>query len=54
MGERVGDGNMVGDSSYLLPSHAESFMEHMYRRLRNTVTFGDYKKFEADSTIRFK
>jgi hypothetical protein len=44
----------VAGQSYLLPSHSESFMEHLYRKLSNTVTFVDYRKFEADSTISFK
>ena len=44
----------IAGKSYLLPSHSESHMERMYRKLANAVTFTGYRKFEAESTISFK
>ena len=44
----------VAGKSYLLPSRSTSSMERAYRRIGNVVTYIDYKKFEADSTISFK
>jgi len=44
----------VAGKSYLLPSHSKSAMEHGFRKISNTVTFTNYRKFEADSTIDFK
>ena len=44
----------VAGESHLLPSRSESHMERLYRQIANTVTFADYRKFEADSTIDFK
>jgi hypothetical protein len=44
----------VAGKSYLLPSRSESHMERAFRQIANVVTFADYKKFEADSTIDFK
>jgi hypothetical protein len=44
----------VGGKSYLLPSRSASSMERGYRKIGNVVTFVDYKKFEADSSISFK
>jgi hypothetical protein len=43
----------VAGRTYLLPSHSDARMERSYRQIANAVTFGDYKKFEADSTIDF-
>ncbi len=44
----------VGGKSYLLPARSNARMERAYRVISNSVTFTDYKKFEADSTISFK
>jgi hypothetical protein len=43
----------VAGHSYLLPSHSEAHMERSHRQIANVVTFADYRKFEADSTISF-
>jgi hypothetical protein len=43
----------VAGRTYLLPSHSDARMEKSYRQIANVVTFADYKKFEADSTIDF-
>jgi len=43
----------VAGGSHLLPTRSESRMEHAYRRTANVVTFVDYQKFQADSTIDF-
>jgi hypothetical protein len=43
----------VAGHSYLLPSHSEARMERSYRKIANGVTFVDYRKFAADSTIDF-
>lgn len=43
----------VAGKSYLLPAHSDARMERSYRQIANVVTFADYKKFEADSTIDF-
>jgi len=43
----------VAGRTYLLPSHSDARMERSYRQIANVVTFADYKKFEADSTIDF-
>jgi hypothetical protein len=43
----------VAGHSYLLPSHSVSHMERSHRQIANTVTFVDYRKFAADSTIDF-
>jgi hypothetical protein len=43
----------VAGRSHLLPSHSEARMERSYRLISNVVSFVDYKKFEADSTISF-
>jgi hypothetical protein len=43
----------VAGHNYLLPSHSEAHMERSYRQITNLVTFVDYRKFEADSTIDF-
>jgi hypothetical protein len=43
----------VAGRTYLLPSHSDARMERSYRQIANVVTFSDYKKFEADSTIDF-
>ena len=43
----------VAGGSHLLPTRSESRMEHAYRRIANVVTFVDYQKFVADSTIDF-
>ena len=44
----------IGEKSYLLPSRSMSSMERDYRKIGNMVTYVEYKKFEADSTISFK
>ena len=44
----------VAGERHLLPSRSESRMERMYRKIGNVVTFVDYHKFEADSSISFK
>ena len=44
----------VAGRSYLLPSQSTAQMERSYRQISNAVTFTDYRKFEADSTISFK
>ena len=43
----------VAGHSYLLPSHSDARMEHPPRRISNVVTFVDYRKFTAESTIDF-
>lgn len=43
----------VAGRTYLLPSHSAANMERSYRRIANVVTFTDYHKFAADSTIDF-
>jgi hypothetical protein len=43
----------VAGHSYLLPSHSDAHMERSHRLIGNVVTFVDYRKFEADSTIDF-
>ena len=43
----------VAGKSYLLPAHSDARMERSYRQIANVVTFADYRKFEADSTIDF-
>ena len=43
----------IAGRSYLLPSHSDSQMERDHRRISNVVTFTDYRKFEAESTIDF-
>jgi hypothetical protein len=43
----------VAGHKHLLPSHSESRMVRTDRRITNVVTFTDYHKFEADSTIDF-
>jgi len=44
----------VAGHSYLLPARSEAHMERSYRQIANVVTFVEYRKFEADSTISFK
>lgn len=44
----------ISGNQYLLPSRSNSSMQRTYRRISNTVTFTDYRKFEAESTIDFK
>ena len=43
----------VAGKKHLLPSHSDSRMSRTNRRISNVVTFTDYHKFEADSTIDF-
>jgi hypothetical protein len=43
----------VSGHTYLLPSHSGAHMERSHRQIANVVTFVDYRKFEADSTIDF-
>jgi len=43
----------VAGGTYLLPAHSDARMERSYRQIANVVTFADYKKFEATSTIDF-
>jgi hypothetical protein len=43
----------VAGRTYLLPSHSEAHMERSYRQITSAVTFANYRKFEADSTIDF-
>lgn len=43
----------VAGHSYLLPAHSTSRMERSYRKISNVVSFVDYRKFEAESTISF-
>jgi hypothetical protein len=43
----------VAGHSYLLPSHSDARMKRSYRQIGNVVTFVDYRKFEAESTIDF-
>jgi len=44
----------VGGRQYLLPLQAEVEMRSTRLHTRNSVTFHDYRKFEADATITFK
>jgi len=44
----------VAGKSHLLPSRSDAHMERQYRKIANVVTFVDYRKFEADSTVTFK
>ena len=43
----------VAGQKHLLPSRSDSRMQRTNRRIGNVVTFTDYHKFEADSTIDF-
>lgn len=43
----------VAGRNHLLPSHSKSQMEHSGRQIANEVTFTDYKKFVAESTVDF-
>jgi hypothetical protein len=43
----------VAGKSYLLPAHSEAKLERSYRQIANTVTFTDYRKFQAESSIDF-
>jgi hypothetical protein len=43
----------VAGRSYLLPSHSDARMERYLRRIANVVTFVEYRKFVAESTIDF-
>ena len=44
----------VASKKYLLPSRSQAHMERGYRQIGNVITYGAYRKFEADSTITFK
>jgi hypothetical protein len=43
----------VAGGTYLLPARSDARMERSYRQIANVVTFADYKKFEATSSIDF-
>ena len=43
----------IGTSKYLLPSHVTVMMKTKDSSLRNESDFKDYKKFEAESTLKF-
>jgi len=43
----------VGGASYLLPIASETRIESLSDRYRNDVEFRDYRKFAADSNIKF-
>jgi hypothetical protein len=43
----------VAGRTYLLPSHSAARMERSYRQIANVVTFADYNKFDATSSIDF-
>lgn len=43
----------IGASKYLLPSHVTVLMKTKDTSLRNVSEFRDYKKFEAESTLKF-
>jgi hypothetical protein len=43
----------IGTSKYLLPSHVTVVMKTLDSSLRNESDFRDYKKFEAESTLKF-
>jgi hypothetical protein len=43
----------IAGSSYLLPVNASVAMRQGLRTSRNEVTFQDYRKFSADSSILF-
>lgn len=43
----------IGTNKYLLPSHVTVLMKTRDSSLRNESEFRDYKKFEAESTLKF-
>jgi hypothetical protein len=43
----------IGTSRYLLPSHVTVVMKTDKNAIRNESDFRDYKKFEAESTLKF-
>jgi ribosomal protein L39E len=43
----------IGTNKYLLPSHVTVVMKTRDSSLRNESDFRDYKKFEAESTLKF-
>jgi hypothetical protein len=43
----------IGTSKYLLPAHVTVLMKTRDSSLRNESDFEDYKKFEAESTLKF-
>jgi hypothetical protein len=43
----------IGQGSYMLPTHASVFLEMRDKKVRNDMTFQDYRKFESQSTITF-
>lgn len=43
----------IGNSKYLLPSQTTVMMRTNFGALRNESTYRDYKKFEAESTLKF-
>jgi hypothetical protein len=48
------DYTRIGDSDYLLPLEFEIRSRQGRSLLRNDVTYGDYRKFTADSSISFE
>ena len=43
----------IGQGSYMLPTHASVSLEMRDKKVRNDMTFQDYRKFESQSTITF-
>lgn len=43
----------IGERSYMLPTRASVLLEMRDRKVRNDMTFQDYRKFETQSTITF-
>ena len=43
----------IGDSVYLLPVHATVLMKTDTHYVRNELSFREYRKFEAESSIKF-
>lgn len=43
----------IGGKSYVLPIHATAMERSKQDTVRNQITFADYRKFEAESTVKF-
>jgi hypothetical protein len=47
------DSISIGDNSYVLPVHASVLCRTFTASMRNEIYFRDYRKFEAESTLKF-
>jgi hypothetical protein len=43
----------IGSATYVLPVHATVLLKKERRQIRNELDFKDYRKFEAESSIKF-